>query len=223
VRTLVLQPENGMLGWTLLRDHGLRIGDEGVSPTAADVAALDALVADLASGRGATSVNRLAAYAVRYVLVTAVDDVPLADVLDSLPGLSRVSSPGAVALWRLETPVSRLRLVDSSGAVVGRPASGQVDATTQIASAFVRRTLVQADPASSGWRATLSGTVLTGEHVDGWAQGFPVPHRGGTVHLDYQNSLQQKLLWMQGILLAALVVLALPGRRRHDVDPEVSP
>ena len=68
IRTLVLKPGDGRLTYTLLRQRDAQFGDVEISPPAARMTDLDGVVADLASGRGSAPVDRLAQYAVQYIL-----------------------------------------------------------------------------------------------------------------------------------------------------------
>ena len=60
IRTLVLQPQEGRLAYTLLRSRGAQWGDVETAPTATEMASMDDVVSDLASGRGAAPVDELA-------------------------------------------------------------------------------------------------------------------------------------------------------------------
>ena len=78
------------------------------------------------------------------------------------------------------------------------------------------RTLVLADAARSGWRATLDGHALAPLLVDGWAQGFMVPADGGRLVLRYDSGRRDGWLAVQLIVLMLVLVLAAPSVRAED-------
>lgn len=141
-------------------------------------------------------------------------------VLDSTPGLSRLSQLDGSALWRVDRQVSRLAIVPSGkGAEPVPVGSLPVEAHTRIPEGDTGRILRVADVADPGWQATLNGRALTPKTVDGWAQGFELPTEGGTLDLTYDAPLTHTAwVWAQVALGVVLVVLALPGRRREIDD-----
>ena len=114
-------PENGILvvrgspargfSYVLLRQPGLRIGDDSVLPSARDQAALTSYVENLASAPEATDVSRLSRLGVAYVYAPAPADVTLTGNLDGVSGTTAASAtrPGARA-WQLEPGAERTGL-----------------------------------------------------------------------------------------------------------------
>jgi GT2 family glycosyltransferase len=223
-RTLVLRTTGeGRLSYALLRDQGPRLSDAETAPPRAGYARLDAVVADMASGRGGAQVPRLADYAVRYVLVSAPVDRALSRALDSLPGLVRVSAPGGDALWRLDVPVTRVRLVGKDGAVTPLP-SGPVGARVDVPPSEGGRRLVLSEAAAAGWKATLDGQPLLPGLHDGWAQAFEVrSSTGGELVVRYEDAERTRWLLVQAVAVLTVVVLALPGGARRPEDEEEQP
>ncbi|MBO3745077.1 glycosyltransferase family 2 protein [Streptosporangiaceae bacterium NEAU-GS5] len=100
--TLLIRPDRGRLGYTVLRGRTLLIGEaETQKPPG-----LDAAVAGLASGRGGQDVKVLAGEGIEFVAVSGTIDDRLRRALDSEPALIRVSLSGNAGLWRLSTPVT---------------------------------------------------------------------------------------------------------------------
>jgi hypothetical protein len=59
--------------------------------------------------------------------------------------------------------------------------------------------------------------VLKPVVVDGWAQGFELPAgSSGAIVVDYQSGAHVRWLVVAGIALIAVIVLALPARRRDE-------
>ena len=217
VRTLVLQvADDGRVTYALLRESGPRLGDAETGPPPETYEGLDRVVGDLVSGRGGAEAAELADFAARYVYLPAPADPGLSEVLDSAEGLVRASAPEGAAMWRVETTVSRVRVLDPAAEAVVVPA-GQVTAGGEVPEGGPDRVLVLADNADPGWSATLDGRELEPQTVDGWAQGFALPPEGGTVAVVHQGRERAWWLGFQLVAVLVAVVLALPGIRR---DPE---
>ncbi|MDF6020650.1 glycosyltransferase family 2 protein [Streptomyces sp. JH34] len=222
-RTLVLggtSPE--AVSYTLVRGSGARLGDAELTETGGGNSHLDKVVANLVAGSGADQGSQLSGFAIRYVLVRDGAPRQMSRVLDSTPGLSRLSQLDGSALWRVDRQVSRLAIVPSGkGAEPVPVGSLAVEAHTEIPEGDTGRILRVADAADPGWQATLDGRALTPKTVDGWAQGFELPTEGGTLDLTYDAPLTHTAwIWAQVALGVVLVVMALPGRRR-DIDDDL--
>ncbi|WP_333767005.1 glycosyltransferase family 2 protein [Streptomyces sp. IBSBF 2435] len=219
-RTLVLSGTEGHVAYALVRGAGVRIGDAELAAQARRDATLDTLVANLVAGSGADQGSRLAGYAVRYVLAQKGTPRALSRVMDSTPGLSRVSQADGSELWRVDTTVSRLTITARGAQPVAVP-SGRVEAHTKLPPGPQGRVLRLADSASGGWQASLDGASLTPTTVDGWAQGFELPASGGRLDVTFKEPVAHVgWLGVQALLLLVTVVLALPGRRR-EVDDDL--
>lgn len=208
------------MSYTLVRGAGARLGDGELTEAGGSNKKLDKVVANLVAGSGADQADQLGGFAVRYVLVRAGAPRQMSRVLDSTPGLSRLSQQDGTALWRVDRQVSRAAIV--SGSDEPQPvAAGPVELHTNIPEGKAGRVLRIADTADEGWTATLDGAPLTRTTVDGWAQGFELPATGGRLDVTFDAPISHAAwLWAQGVLALVLVVLALPGRRR-DVDDDL--
>lgn len=218
-RTLVLRPEDNRVNYALLRASGPVLGDSEVVPDTSGVDGLDAVVSDLASGRGGVEAARLSSYAVKFVQVDQPVPQRLVDRLDAVPALTRVGAPDGGALWRVSTPSVRARLVPSgAGRPIALPA-GEVDVQGTVPQKWDGGRIVLADQNDPGWRATAGGRVLTPIVVDGWAQGFDLPAgSSGAIEVEYRSAARTPWLVLAGIALIAVIVLALPARRRDDSE-----
>ncbi|MFP3992030.1 glycosyltransferase [Streptomyces sp. E11-3] len=223
-RTLVLGGDTASdVSYTLVRGSGARLGDAELTAAGGANGRLDKAVAHLVAGSGADQADQLAPFAVRYVLVRDGAPRAMSRVLDSTPGLTRLSQQDGSALWRVDREVARATIVPKSGAPQPVPA-GPVEIHTKIEAGQDGRVLRIADSAADGWTATLDGRPLTATTLDGWAQGFELPSSGGRLDVAFKASgTHTGWLWAQGALAVVLVVLALPGRRRTVDDdlPEV--
>ena len=229
-RTLVLRARaDGILGYTLLRSDGVRLGDAELSPAAHGRTRLAAVVADLASGRGGDATARLVPYGVRFVLLTRPVDRGVARAVDAVPGLVRVSGPSGSVLWRTGYPTGRLRVLPGDARVSGADgapppsqvlAAGQVEADVRVGAGPDGRLLVLADPVDAGWRASLGGRRLEARSYDGWAQAFTLPAEGGRLSLRHDGGIRPVLLWLQLAAVVVVLVLALP-QARTPLDPSL--
>ncbi|WP_093800577.1 glycosyltransferase family 2 protein [Streptomyces sp. Wb2n-11] len=227
-RTLVLGGTSAVkVSYTLVRGSGARLGDGELVEAGGSSPRLDRIVSNLVAGSGADQADQLGGYAVRYVLVRDGAPRSVSRVLDSTPGLSRLSQLDGSALWRVDRQVARATIVSGKeGAEPLSVASEPVEAHTQIPSGEAGRVLRIADSAAEGWQATLDGRVLAKKTVDGWAQGFELPSGGGRLDLTYEAPVTHTVwVWTQVGIVLLLLVLALPGRRKEIDDdlPEEEP
>ncbi|WP_030704514.1 MULTISPECIES: glycosyltransferase family 2 protein [unclassified Streptomyces] len=220
-RTLVLGGSSpDTVSYSLVRGSGARLGDGELTEAGGGNRHLDKVVANLVAGSGADQGDQLGGFAIRYVLVRDGAPRQMSRVLDTTPGLSRLSQLDGSALWRVDRQVARVMIAPASGegehVAVG---SAAVEAHSDIPSGEAGRVLRIADAADPGWTATLDGKPLTRKTVDGWAQGFELPANGGRLDLTYDAPITHTAwVWAQIGLLVVLVVMALPGRRREIDD-----
>ncbi|MFE0426098.1 glycosyltransferase, partial [Streptomyces sp. NPDC058953] len=154
-RTLVLGggTSPGTVPYALVRGPGARLGDAELTRAAGGDPRLDRLVARLVAGTGADHTAELGGYAIRYVLVR--DDMPGATtrVLDTTPGLTRLSSIDGDTLWTVDRQIARITVVDGTADPLP-VAAGPVTADAEIPAGGGGRVLRLADPPVDGWRAT---------------------------------------------------------------------
>ena len=245
LRVLVLKPgADGRLGYALTTGSGATLDQSGLRPARAQSAALDAIVADLASPRGSDAAEALSTRAVRYVALRAArGNAALEKVLDAQPGLVRRTRESSVELWQVVAPSSRLLVLPKDLAaralagdrapsgdllVLNPPAdlpAGEEGADTAVPRGGPGRLLVVADARDPHWHATLDGKALPGRSAWGWAQAFALPPEGGRLRLRYSQTSRHASLAVQGVLVLLVAVLSAPGARRRrgledDVDTE---
>ena len=213
-RTLLLAlGRDGSVQYTLVTGDGPRLGDAETGPAGSAYDSLDGVVGDLVAGRGGTEVTVLGTYAVRYVVLSPPADPRLVRVLDTEPGLRRISGGEGETLWRLDAPSSRVRIEGPETAVTPVPVvvdSPVTEVDTDVAAATGQRRLVIAESDDAGWRAALDGTPLTpGE--GSWAATFALPQDAGRLTASFDDGPRSRWLWWQLLVLVVVVVLALPG------------
>jgi GT2 family glycosyltransferase len=221
-RMLVLNRHaDGTVSYSVLRGAVPTLGESEIFTTGAAQARMDSLVAGLLAGRGNTESRGLTRMGIHYLLVPNPGRDPLTRVLDSAPEVNRLSRTEGFALWRLGTPGGRLMLVD--GNLITPLPAGRIDAQVRIPAGAPGRTLLLAEPADDGWRATLNGVAPRAKQVDGWAQAWDVPPGGGQFTLT--RGMVTRHVWL-GVQLAAVLVviaLALPGGRVENPGAERRP
>ncbi|NYI06154.1 glycosyltransferase [Allostreptomyces psammosilenae] len=115
-RTLVITADDaGRVGYALLRDAGLTLGDAEIGQDATGGDDLAEVVANLLAGSDGDEVTSLAGYGVRYILVRAPVSPQIAGVLDSTPELTRLSQVSGSALWRNDLTTGRVILQNPDG------------------------------------------------------------------------------------------------------------
>ena len=240
LRVLVLEPSaDGRLGYAVSTGGGPTLDQAGLRSSRAQSAALDAVVADLASPRGSDAAEALSTRAVRYVaLRTGHGD--LEKVLDAQPGLVRRTRESAVDLWQVVAPSNRLlvlpkdlaaralagdRAPTSDLLVLNPPTelpAGREGARTTVPRGADGRLLVLADAHDARWHATVNGTALPARTAWGWAQAFVLPAGGGRLELRYSQTSRHAGLVVQAVLVLLVAVLSAPGaRRRRGLEDDV--
>jgi hypothetical protein len=225
IRTLVLQPDQGRLAYTVLRSRGAQWGDVETAPSTADMASLDAVVSDLASGRGSAPVDELTDRAVQYILAVPPVDEDLESALDSAPGLLRIANPGDSSLWQVQEETGRVRLLAANGHREVLQSEDREDPSTavvQVEAAETSRILELAELADDGWTATeVAGgdsQELPASSTSQWASRFTVGPTAAEVTMSVQNRIRAWMLWGQLVVVALLVLAALPARARRDEE-----
>ena len=162
------------------------------------------------------TVAALAAHDVDTILVPlgASGSQALTSGLDRASGLEKVGDTNSGTVWRVRpngvTP-SCVRVESASGVTtpVGGSqlsVSGDVDASG---------TLVLAERADSGWRASVDGTALAAtEAADGWSQAFEMPTAG---HLTLTYAAWWIIPWRiaSGVCLVVAAASALSAWRKR--------
>ncbi|WP_404869425.1 glycosyltransferase [Kitasatospora griseola] len=220
-RTLMVtgDADGAAIRYTLVRGAGLTTGQaEGTVDAAADQQ-LGQVTAKLLAGSGGDLARTLAGYGVSYIQVKDPVIGKVRDVLDTTPGVIRLSLDHGIGLWQVSAvPGSRAQIV-SPGTVPVVVPSGAHDIWTTIPAGPADRQLRLAEQADSGWQATLDGKPLKAVTLDGWAQGFQLPAEGGRLDVTRTGGLLHTgWAWAQLALGVVVLVLALPGRRNHNDD-----
>jgi GT2 family glycosyltransferase len=221
IRTLVLEPADGRLAYTVLRSRDARWGDVETAPPVDRLDSLDEVVSDLASGRGFAPVGELVSRGVQYVLAVPPVDSDLEVALDSAPGLLRIANPGDASLWRVELDAGRVSVLSPDGertVLASAVPDDPVAAAVEVAAAPTDRVLELAELSDEGWQATETTASQDGElattAVSDWAQRFVVGAEPAEVLIEVEDSTRRWLVRGQLLAVVILLLVALPGRTR---------
>lgn len=228
-RSLVLASSRaGAVGYSLVNGSGEMLGDAETLPPADVWDTFNQYVGWMVSGRGGPEVPAIASYGVRYVVLDRGSTPDLVQTLDSEPGLRRLSSADDAVLWRISGVTSRARVVASDAeAPMGLVSPDVVGVDPYIDQALPegsgQRVIVVGATQDSGWRATSNGVALTpviAPEPVAWSAAFLAPEGTAPVRVWFDAGTRPWWLGAQVLVVAALIVLALPSRRAFDPDPD---
>jgi len=219
-RTLILRPNGNVLDYDVVRQGDPTLGEPELTPAPAATQALSRQVAALGAPDGADAGDPglvLGSFGIRWVLLPGPIDPALAQRLDAAVGLVLLSTSSSYDLWQVAGPVGRVRVVAPDGAVTVL-ASGLLG-LSGVSAPAAGGTLMLAEP-YGGWTATLNGRALRPitTPVDGWAQGFALPSGGGQLSISRNNLAREASLLAELVVLLAVCVLALPGKRADPAE-----
>ncbi|MDN6794597.1 MAG: hypothetical protein L0L69_06000 [Propionibacterium sp.] len=230
-RVLVLTHEGGVVHARVLRGPGTLATDASAGTRLAELTALRAGEQDAAREDLARAVVALVEYpdedTVGALSRHGIDTVLLPDVvsdqgrrtanaLDRAPGVEKVGTTAAGDLWRVRPQDSlpaRLSVQAPDSVTVIR--SGWVRTSVHIDQS-ISGTLVLAERADPGWRASVDGQPLTATEPDPgtWRQAFELPS-GGHLVLDFRPWWLMPWRLASGVVLVGACLAALPLRRRR--------
>ena len=217
---MILRPNGKVLDYTVVRQGDPTLGEPELTTDSAAEQALSRQVAALGAPDGADAGDPglvLGSFGIRWVLLPGPVDPALAERLDAALGLDALTSSSSYDLWQVSGPVARARVIAADGTVTPLTANQvSMSGTTAPANGG---TLVLAEP-YGGWTATLNGHALrpVATAVDGWAQGFVLPAGGGKLSLGRNDLAREASLLAELIVLLAVCMLALPGKRADPAE-----
>jgi len=225
-RTLMLtQLHTGSIEYTLINGDGLRLGDADTPPSSDVWRAIDPHVAAMASGRGGDEVVALGGYGVRYVALAQGSSEEIVQILDAEPGLRRLSSSDGEVLWRVSGVTSRARITDGdtqSPVGIASPENLGTDPYIEqiLPDGAGTRVLYIGANADSRWNSGDLESVATEGLLD-WSATFEIPAGSPEVLVVFDDSSRQMWLLAQLFIALSLIVIALPPRKRIEVDPDL--
>jgi hypothetical protein len=177
---------------------------------------------------------------VRYVKLAPNSSRSIVPALDSEPGVRRLASAEGEVLWRIGGVTSRAQVLDVDPATaefvptaleIAQPGSIGTDpyldqALPEALEVEVGSRVVWLGAASDpAWGAQIDGRALAPaelpEPLD-WSAAYVVPAESATAEVvaEFENGPRRLWLLLQGVVILALIILALPERRVVDPDPD---
>jgi hypothetical protein len=223
-RALVLSHEGRLVRYALVRTAGgpvLGSGDLPASQTAADRTASTQLantVRDLVAARPGAGAE-LVPFGVGYVVAPTATARRIAPQLGQESTLAAMPVPSAT-VWRSSLATGEITVLTGANATAARAgklptaAPAEVlrstgspgDLRSAVGPGVGSRLLVVAEPAASGWRATVDGRPLGRTTAYGWAQAFELPPSGGAVRISYDSGDRHWWLLAELVLLVGVVL-----------------
>ena len=224
-RSLVLARDEGDLRYAVASGPQALLGDaDALAGLEVDPAFADA-VAGLVSGASGTVERELGGRAIRFVVFDGPPDDPVVGELDATVGLRQLARAPDQSLWLVAGNPTRAEL-SATGADVGGSSADPIEVpilTTPTSIDVVLhpqtqlpRRLVVAERADPGWGGAVSGIPV---------DLLPDPQGmlQATVTVPGDLTIRHTSLWpglavAQLVVIAGLIVLSLPKRRRVDPD-----
>lgn len=224
-RALLLYNDHGLIRYALVRSADgpvLGSGDLPASGAAADRASqhLADAVRDIVAARPGAG-TELVPFGIDYVVAPIATARRVASEIGQETTLTVIPVPSAT-VWHSTLDTGEVTVLGGTSATAARagdssstsPAQvlqirgGPTDLDADVGSGGTGRLLVLAEPATSGWHATIGGQPLQPTTAYGWAQAFELPSDGGQVHISYNSGGRH---WWLLIELLALVAVLLVG------------
>jgi GT2 family glycosyltransferase len=216
-KTLVLRPRNSgteiSLNYYLARSGDATLGQPDLAPRERDQIAN--AVRELADGSGLTSSTTFSVHGIDYLFLKSPIDENVARIIDGLGGFNRASSTDAGIVWKT---------VGKTGKILFKDLSGKSSVLTQGTLGITVNSpgeIIVTENYSSGWRAMQDGQRLERTRS---VDGMPVfiVEKPGLVTLMYDGTLRRAWVSLQIIVVATVLVMALPaGRRRREIEDAV--
>ncbi|MEV7005700.1 glycosyltransferase family 2 protein [Streptosporangium sp. NPDC051022] len=105
-RTLLLRSRDDGLTFTVLRGRTPLVGEADIPTPPGPRERVAVAAAGLVSGRGGDDAGVLAAYGIRFVVVSPPVSPEISHALDSQPSLARMSLSRTLGVWRLTQPIA---------------------------------------------------------------------------------------------------------------------
>lgn len=222
-RALVLTGDAHLVRYALVRTAGgpvLGSGDLTASGSAANRASthLAEAVRDLVAARPGAGAE-LVPFGIDYVVAPQGTARRIAPQLGQDSTLTVIPVPSAT-VWHSTLSTGEVTVL--SGTSAAAATAGEVPATsptevlpvsgdpgdlrTNVGAGDDTRLLVLAEPATSGWHATVDGHSLHSTTAYGWAQAFELPTNGGHVRITYRSGTRHWLLLLELLALVGVVL-----------------
>lgn len=238
-RTLAITVNGADVGWSLIEDDQLRLGDAergyAFGGSAAAMTLTDDVTRRLVGGSAdediAPDLTRLG---VQYVWLSGADRAQQT-VIGATPGLAVASGTAGAQIWRVEQPTGRVLIVSGGAPSSGSSASSvtpvrpdgahqPLRGAARVPAGAPDRVLVLTEPADDRWQVTLDGVPLQpaapGAAATTWQQTYRLGAGGGRLEWRLAAGRHVPVLAIaQGVAVLVMIVLALPALRPETRHP----
>jgi GT2 family glycosyltransferase len=207
-KTLVLKYKGDQIKYFIARDRDLELGEPDVmNALSSDVTqAVDNLV----SGRGITSSQVLAQFGIRYIFLARPYQEELTRTIDGAGGFTRVSSTAEGTSWKVTGALSHISFITNEGQYRTIP-GGDIGAQGKLSSTG---TIIVSEKFDDRWKMVLNGKLIRATETGNGLPKFSITEPGDFI-IYHDGTARRGWVSLQFIIVATVIILALPARRRR--------
>ena len=213
-KTLVIRSEDDKTTFFIARDRDLVLGEPDVLVGLS--LAVNKSIVDLVTGAGIDSSKVLAEFGIRYIFLARPLNDDLVRTIDGVGGFTRASKTNEGITWKVTDALPHVLYVTSDGRRITLPSGGTGAQGTLSAPGK----LLITEKFDSRWKLLVNGRYV--QSIES-PTGIPIFNvtEPGDFTLFHDATSRRAWVSLQIISFTALVVLALPARRRRsDMKPE---
>ncbi len=207
-KTLVIRSENDQTTFFIARDSDLIIGEPDVLVGLSLV--VNKSIVDLVTGAGIDSSKVLADFGIRYIFLARPLNDDLVRTIDGVGGFTRASKTNEGITWKVTDALPHVLFVTSDGRQITIPSGGTGAEGTLIQPGK----LLITEKYDSRWKLLVNGRFVPSIESPSGVPIFNVLEPGEFT-LYHDSTSRRAWVSLQIISFTALVVLALPARRRR--------
>ena len=207
-KTLVINTRSDSIKYFIARDRDLQFGDPDVTVGLVD--SVDAAVVDIATGIGVDSSQVLAEFGIRYLFMSQPVDENLVRTIDGLGGFTRAASTSDGISWKVQGALGHVAFLSSDG-TYSSLRSGAIGATGELKTSG---SIIVTEKFHERWKLLLNGKYVQATETENGTPRFIIDQPGDFI-LFFDGTSRRAWISWQVIVAAALIVFALPARRRR--------
>jgi len=207
-KTLVIRSENDQTTFFIARDSDLILGEPDVLVGLSLV--VNKSIVDLVTGAGIDSSKVLADFGIRYIFLARPLNDDLVRTIDGVGGFTRASKTNEGITWKVTDALPHVLFVTSDGRQITIPSGG----TGAEGTLTQPGKLLITEKYDSRWKLLVNGRFVPSIESPSGVPIFNVLEPGEFT-LYHDSTSRRAWVSLQIISFTALVVLALPARRRR--------
>ena len=207
-KTLVLKYKGDQIQYFMARDRDLELGEPDVmNALSGDVTQA---VEKLIGGSGITSSQVLAQFGIRYIFLARPFQEELTRTIDGAGGFTRVSSTAEGTAWKVTGALSHISFISNDGQYRTIP-GGDIGAQGKLSSTG---TIIVSEKFDDRWKMVLNGKLIRATETGNGLPKFSVTEPGDFI-IYHDGTARRGWVSLQLIIVATVIILALPARRRR--------